>query len=295
MEILDKLPEIFKNLLDLQLKEGASDLHLQSNSEAFLTKEGQIVSTGIFIDENTLWKVKEVLTSNTVYYGLLIDNKSVDFSFVYNSDFRFRISIVESFRGLKFSIRNNNYRIRTFKELGFNPTVWEKPLRQDGGLILIAGSTGSGKTTTMASAINELIKKKKCIITLEDPVEYIYDTNETSVTQRELYINFNNYATAIRDAMRMKPDAIIVNELRDKSTIDATLEAAETGHLVIGTVHTKNLEAIENRLILTFPSDEQQLKREILKETLIYKVHQKLVFDELTQKLNLIYTDKIFI
>lgn len=283
------LPEELITLLDLQLERNASELHIQSNTFAYLTIEGKIVKTDIFTDENILWKISETLTSDTLYYGTLIDKKSTDFAFVYKDTYRFRISIVESFNGLKLSIRNNNYPIRTFEELGFNPKIWEKPLNQDKGLILIAGSTSSGKTTTIATAISNLILKKKCIVTLEDPVEFVFNNDITSITQRELHNNFFSYADAIRDAMRMASDVIVVNELRDKDTIDATLEAAETGHLVIATVHTKDLNAIENRLILTFPANEQTLKKEILNQTLIFKVHQSLVYDSILKRLRLVY------
>lgn len=289
------IPKEFETLLDLEIDKKASELHIQSNTNAFLVLEGQMFDTGIFIDENLLWQIKEALVSETIYYGLLIDNKSTDFSYHYKDNYRFRISIVESFKGLKLSIRNNNFKIKTFRELGFKDDIWSDIITQSKGLILVAGATSSGKSTTVSTLITEFIKQKRCIISLEDPVEFIYDDTETSITQRELHTNFYSYADGIRDAMRMAPDVIVVNELRDKDTIDATLTAAETGHLVVASVHTKSVDAIENRLILSFPEGEQNLKREILKETLIMKIHQSLIFDNITKRLRLVYEYKKYI
>jgi twitching motility protein PilT len=190
---------------------------------------------------------------------------------------RFRVNIASQRRTLSLVLRHIPYALPTIEGLGLPPILGEISL-EERGLILVTGITGSGKSTTLAAMINLINQKKNCkIITIEDPIEFLYRDGSCCVTQRECGSDTENFAKALRAALRQDPDIILVGEMRDKETIDIAIKAAETGHLVLSTVHTTDAPKTISRILSNFDPAEQMSVRQRLAETLLTIISQRLV------------------
>jgi twitching motility protein PilT len=166
---------------------------------------------------------------------------------------------------------------RTFAELNL-PKVLEQISEIRRGLILVTGATGNGKSTTLASIINSINQKRRThIITIEDPIEFIFEKNQSIISQREIGPDTESFATALRAALRQDPDIIMVGELRDQQTVDTCMKAAETGHLIMASIHTPDVMHTINRILSYFPSDEQASARQRLADNLMAIVSQQLL------------------
>ncbi len=202
-----------------------------------------------------------------------------DIDFAYQTNFgRFRASVVRQRLGLDLVFRIiYPGGIRTLEQLGMPETL--KSLTQyHNGLVLVTGPVGSGKSTTLAALINEVnISRKDHIISLEDPIEYIIESNQCHVTQREVHTHTRSFAAALRGALREDPDVIMVGEMRDLETIQLAITASETGHLVLGTLHTGNAARTLDRVLDVFPADQRDQIRVMVSESLRGVVSQQLI------------------
>jgi len=182
-----------------------------------------------------------------------------DFGFAYGDMARFRVSVFKEKGNFGCVLRQIPNKMLTMEQIGLPPSAKEL-LYKPRGLILVTGPTGSGKTTTLASMINIINEERDeaHIITIEDPIEYYHKHKKALVTQREIGVDVPNFAEALRRALRMDPDVVLVGEMRDLETIDAAITAAETGHLVFGTLHTTGAAKTIDRIVNAFPSNQQE-------------------------------------
>jgi len=190
---------------------------------------------------------------------------------------RFRVNISSQRRSLALVLRHIPYVLPTIEGLRLPPVLGEIALAER-GLVLVTGITGSGKSTTLASMINLINQNKRCkIVTIEDPIEFLYRDHKCSIAQRECGSDTESFAKALRAALRQDPDIILVGEMRDKETIDIAIKAAETGHLVLSTVHTTDAPRTISRILSVFDPSEQAAARLRLSETLLAVISQRLL------------------
>ncbi len=258
------------------IEKKGSDLHIKTNSTVKGRVMGDIVqiSPDILLKEDTLMLAKELLRGR---FGELIEKKSVDFTFKLNEYYNFRANIFFQMDGISCVFRTIPTKIPTIKSLGLPDVVHDFCFLQR-GLVLVTGPTGSGKTTTLASIINEINKKRnKHIITIEDPIEFVFKDDKCIVNQRAIGQDALNFSDALRAALREDPDIILVGELRDMETIETAIHAAETGHLVLSTLHTMDAKETIGRLINIFPGNEQNRIKLSLASVLQGVLSQRLV------------------
>jgi twitching motility protein PilT len=265
-------------LLQYTVSHKASDLHLSTGISPMVRIDGDLVKIPDLpeLTEEELHKMLGEVIPNE--YKTETDGQlDADFAISLEGVSRFRVNIFHQFRGISAAFRALPARIPTFDELGF-PDVFLRICSLPHGLILVTGPTGSGKTTTMASMINHINKiTQGHILTIEDPIEYVYESHNCLVQQREVKRHTNSFATALRAALREDPDYILVGEMRDLETIRLALTAAETGHLVFATLHTNSAAESIDRIIDAFPSSEKAMVRTILAGSLQAVVSQVLV------------------
>ena len=207
----------------------------------------------------------------------LQETGSSDFGFSYAHKARFRVAVFRQSGNVAIVLRLIPWRTRTFKELGLGVRIQELLFRPR-GLILVTGPTGSGKTTTLATMIDYINTNRKChIITIEDPVEYRHEHKQCVVTQRELGSDVPNFSDALRRSLRQAPDVILVGEMRDLDSTQLALSAAETGHLVLSTVHTNSAQETVERVIDQFQANQQQQIRTQLASTMLAVLSQTLL------------------
>lgn len=252
------------NLIDL-VKYGvdskASDIHITVGVPPVLRIDGSLIYYGenALNPDNTKKLVKQVLDDKQ--FNELDRRGEIDTSFSSPGIGRFRINAYKQRGSYGMAIRIIPLRIPTIEELGLPPIVKELA-RLPRGLILVTGPTGSGKSTTLASMVNLINEKRNChILTLEDPIEYLHKHKKSIVNQREIGSDTNSFANALRAALRQDPDVILVGEMRDLDTISIALTAAETGHLVLSTLHTIGAAKTIDRIIDVFPPHQQQQVR----------------------------------
>jgi twitching motility protein PilT len=207
----------------------------------------------------------------------LLRSGSCDSSFAVSNKARFRVNIFSQRGNYSVVLRKLNTQIPTLEEL-MMPTIFKQAAREKTGLVLVTGATGSGKTTTLAALLNEINGTKSVhVITLEDPVEYLHPQLKATFNQRELGIDFNSFASGLRAALRQAPKVILVGEMRDRETVEIGLTAAETGHLVLATLHTIDAGQTINRIVGMFEPEEQEQVRVRLADTLRWVISQRLV------------------
>ena len=206
----------------------------------------------------------------------LLRTGSCDTSYTVLDRARFRVNIFAQRGNYSIVLRKLNTRIASLSELGL-PEILHQAAKEKTGLVLVTGATGSGKSTTLAALLDEINATKAVhIITLEDPVEFVYSQKCATVNQRELGADFNNFASGLRAALRQAPKIILVGEMRDRATVEIALSAAETGHLVMSTLHTIDAGQTINRILGMFDTEEQEQVRHRLSDTLRWIVGQRL-------------------
>ena len=257
---------------------GASDIHLGVNAPPTWRLHGIL---------QPIWPEVPKLTSHdtaALAQGFLTDaqtaqlNSRGDADFAYaNASGRFRTSVVRQRLGIDLVFRIIRRQVRNMDELQL-PESLKLLTRYQNGLILVTGSVGSGKSTTLAALVEQVnLERREHIITLEDPIEYIFAPKGCHITQREVPTHTRSFSTALRAALREDPDVIMVGELRDLETVSLAVTAAETGHLVLGTLHTGNASRTLDRLLDVFPVDQQEQTRTMVSESLRGIVSQQLV------------------
>jgi twitching motility protein PilT len=249
-------------LLEEMLEKNASDLHLTAGERPKLRIDGDIVSATaeeVLSPKDTLSLAYSVLTENQKKRFELDDE--LDFSFGIQSLARFRGNVFKQRGCVAMVLRMIPFNVLTFEDLGL-PAVIATLADRPRGLILVTGPTGSGKSTTLAAVIDRINKSRKGhIITVEDPIEFIHSHQACIVNQREVGTDTKSFATALKYALREDPDVILVGEMRDLETVAAALTIAETGHLVLATLHTNSAAESINRIIDVFPSNQQSQVR----------------------------------
>ena len=236
---------------------GGSDLHVKSSKVVRGRFNGEIFTMGdkILDYDNSILLAKEILGAN--YYNLM-KRKSVDFTYKLNDDYRFRSNVFLQMDGVSFVFRTIPTKIPTMSELLLPPVIEKLCNKVNRGIILVTGPTGSGKTTTLASMINHLNHTKNYhIVTIEDPIEFIYNDDKSVINQRGIGQDVDSFADALRASLREDPDVIFVGEMRDLETVRTAINAAETGHLVLATLHTLDAKETIGRVINMFPKEEQ--------------------------------------
>jgi len=271
-ETLKKIRAYLKRMLDA----GGSDLHIKANSVVRARINGDIIplSGEILSREDALTFAKELLRSR---FEEFVNKKELDLVYPFDENTRFRVNIFFQMDGVSAVFRTIPVKILTIEELGLPPIV-RRFTEIERGLILVTGVTGSGKSTTLAAIINEINwKKRKHIITVEDPIEFVHKDRKCIVNQRSIGQDSLSFSNALRAALREDPDIILVGEMRDIETIEIALHAADTGHLVFSTLHTLDAKETVNRVISTFPTEEQNRVRLTLAGVLQGVISQRLI------------------
>ncbi len=267
------------NIMRLVIESGSPDLHMQVGKPPVVRlKNGDINPlTGTApLTEADIEEVVNTITTAEQRVRLSADYQ-VDFSYQINNLSRFRVNVFQEKDGLAIAFRVISEKIPTMEELGLNDTVKALAM-QPNGLVLVTGPTGTGKSTTLASMIDYINENRKChIITIEDPIEFVYEDKLSLITQRELNLHTHSFTDAIKGALRQNPDVVMVGEMRDLETIAAAITLAETGHLVLSTLHTINAAHTVNRIVDVFPPYQQQQIRAQLAETLKGVISQVLL------------------
>ena len=257
---------------------GASDIHLGVNAPPVWRLHGTLQpiwsDAPRFKPEQTRKLADSFLTD--AQRQLVEERGDADFAYA-NAKGRYRASVVRQRLGTDIVFRIINTRVRTMDELGL-PEHLKLLTRYQNGLILVTGSVGSGKSTTLAALIEQVnMERREHIITLEDPIEYVFEPKGCHITQREVHTHTRSFSAALRGALREDPDVIMVGEMRDLETISLAITASETGHLVLGTLHTGNASRTLDRLLDVFPEDQQEQIRIMVSESLRGVISQQLI------------------
>jgi twitching motility protein PilT len=271
-ETLKKIRAYLQRMIDA----GGSDLHIKSNAVVRARINGDIIplSGEILSKEDALTFAKELLRGR---FNEFVKNKELDLVYPYDEKTRFRVNIFFQMDGVSAVFRVIPVKILSIDDLQL-PHVIRKFTDVDRGLVLVTGVTGSGKSTTLAAIINEINwKKRRHIITIEDPIEFVHKDRKCIVNQRSIGQDTHNFSSALRAALRQDPDIILVGEMRDLETIEIALHAADTGHLVFSTLHTLDAKETINRIISMFPGEEQNRVRLTMSSVIHGIVSQRLI------------------
>jgi len=246
------------DLLQLMVSEGAADLHLRVNIPPVIRLHGILhrVEGPNLRPEDTEELMRSITSEDHIQH--VRERGGADFGFAFGELARFRVSVFKEKGNFAMVLRQIPSKLLTMEQIGLPPSVREL-LYKPRGLVLVTGPTGSGKTTTLASMINIINEERDDahLITIEDPIEYYHKHKKSVVTQREVNVDVPNFAEALRRALRQDPDVILVGELRDLETMEAAITAAETGHLVFGTLHTTGAAKTIDRITNAFPTNQQ--------------------------------------
>src|ERR1700712_5049156 len=263
-------------LLETVVKKKASDLHLAVGKPPTLRLHGSMreLQTKVLDAEDTMSLMKSI-TPERIQQEYE-ESGSGDFGFAYGDAGRFRVAIFKQKGVCSLVLRRIPNNIMTFEQVGL-PAMAEQICRRPRGIFLVTGPTGSGKTTTLATMINWINENyDRHIITMEEPIEYYHKHKKSVVVQREIGTDCPSFSEALRRALRQDPDVMLVGEMRDLDTIQSAITAAETGHLVFGTLHTSGAASTINRIIDAFPTDQQEQIRVQLANNLIAVLSQAL-------------------
>lgn len=268
--------ERLDQILHMAFEQKASDVHLTVGVPPMIRINGDLKQHGeeLLTPEDTVRMAKSMMTKEQ--WETLLEKRELDFSFGIKELTRFRVNVYHQRSNIGIALRLIPTRIPELDSLHVPETLQQLCTKAQ-GLILVTGPTGSGKSTTLASLINYMNKKmRKHVITLEDPIEYLHQNHFSVINQREIGHDSLSFANGLRAALRQDPDVILVGELRDLETISIAITAAETGHLVFGTLHTPNAPATIDRILDVFPANQQGQIRIQLASVLIAILSQRL-------------------
>lgn len=294
-------------LLQVVVNKGASDLHITVGQPPVIRLHGTLtrLETKVLEPDDTVALMKSITPERCQQE--LQEVGGTDFGFAFGDQARFRVSVFKQRGCVAMVLRQIPVKLMSFKDLNTPPVIADLILRPR-GMILVTGPTGSGKTTTLAAMVKHLNETvDRHIITVEDPIEFYHDHIKSTINQREIGVDVPSFAEAIRRALRQDPDVILVGEMRDLETIETAITAAETGHIVFGTLHTSSAPSTISRIIDVFPTTQQdQIRTQlasailgILCQTLLPRIgggrvaaYEMLVVDPATA--NLIRENKLF-
>jgi twitching motility protein PilT len=268
---------LIDKLLQAAIKQGASDIHIVTGQPPVFRLHGRMrkLETKTLEPEDTVALMKSIAPERC--QRELQERGSADFGFAFGDLARFRVSIFKQRGHVSMVLRQIPNSMLTPQQLGL-PDVCVKMVMRPRGLFLVTGPTGSGKSTTLASLVNYINETvDHHIITIEDPIEFYHYHKKSTVNQREIGVDVPSFSEAIRRALRQDPDVILVGEMRDLETIEAAISAAETGHVVFGTLHTNSAQGTINRIIDAFPGNLQDQVRTQLSTSIIGVVAQTLL------------------
>jgi len=256
---------------------GASDLHISAGEPPHIRLDGQLkpIDSPPLSQEEVHDLIYDILTDEQQAY--FQENLEIDFAITLEGVARFRVNAFHMHRGEAAAFRLIPSRIRTLEELGMPKIVGELAMRPN-GLVLVTGPTGCGKSTTLAAMVDLINNTREChVITIEDPIEFLHTSKKSLVHQREVHRHTHSFANALRSALREDPDVILVGEMRELETTQLAVTAAETGHLVLATMHTNSAAKTIDRIVDMFPSHQQNQIRTMISESLQGVIAQTLL------------------
>jgi twitching motility protein PilT len=268
---------LIDKLLHAVVRQGASDLHITVGQPPVIRHDGHMVKlkTKVLEPSDTVSLMKSIAPDRCQQELQAVGGS--DFGFAFGDLARFRVSIFKQRGNIAMVLRQIPNKLLTMDQLGL-PQACVRLIQRPRGLFLVTGPTGSGKSTSLASMINYLNENfDHHIITIEDPIEFYHPNKKSTVNQREIGVDVPSFAEALRRALRQDPDVILVGELRDLPTIEAAISAAETGHVVFGTLHTTGAQGTVNRIIDVFPTSQQDQIRTQLSTSIIGVLSQALI------------------
>jgi len=264
-------------LLEIVVAKSASDLHLKAGSPPVLRIDGDLVplDASVVTPQDTKDVAAALMSDRQI--RRFSENNEIDFAYSSPEMGRFRVNIFRQRGSISLAIRHVHTQIPTFEDLHLPPVIKQLAL-EPRGLVLVTGTTGSGKTTTLAAMIEHINEHlRRHVITIEDPIEILHKDRNSVVNQREIGIDTESYAAALKYVLRQDPDVVLIGEMRDPETVRAALTAAQTGHLVMSTLHTIDATETINRVIDFFPLHEQKQVRIMLAGTLKGIISQRLL------------------
>jgi len=274
----NNLTTLLKELLDATVKEQASDLHISVDHPPILRIAGRLIPLlkKKTISSKDASDLAQALMTPEQYERFMV-GKEIDFSYSFGEEARFRVNVFFQKGEISIALRLIPAKIRTLEELNLPPVLHEFA-KANQGFVLITGPSGHGKSTTLAALINEINRiRTDHIITIEDPIEYVFKDDRSIVDQREVYQDTLSFAKALRSTFRQDPDVIMVGEMRDPETMATAITAAETGHLVFATLHTNSASQSIHRVVDSFPPEQQVQIRAQLSGSLLGVVSQRLI------------------
>jgi twitching motility protein PilT len=272
------MPSKIDDLLRMATSFGASDLHLRAGSMPVIRVHGELrqLSGAVRLNQDETLEMAFSMMSNRQKQHFK-EVFEVDIGYGVAGLGRFRVNIFQQRNSIGIVARVISDEIKSFSQLGL-PPILSSIADESRGLILVTGTTGSGKSTTLAAIVDHINQRRNChIVTVEDPIEFLHKDKESFVTQREVDVDTRNFAEALRGSLRQDPDVILVGEMRDLETIETALVAAETGHLVLSTLHTLDAAETLSRIITAFPPYQQKSIRIQLSGLLKAVVSQRLM------------------
>lgn len=271
--------KILNQILEIAFAKRVSDVHFEVDNPPFFRAHGQLLRSKLadLKPQDTEFIARTIMAGN----GLELPKNFTEFdsSYALPNSGRFRVSVFKQRGNIGIVMRVIPPEIGNFADLQL-PEVLSEIVKATSGLVLVTGPTGNGKSTTLASMLNYINAKYAYnIITIEDPIEFLFSSQKSCIIQREVGLDTNSYSDALKAALRMDPDVIMVGEMRDHEAIDSCIKASETGHLVFSTLHTQNAATTINRLISYFPPEAQETMRHRLADILVATVSLRLVED----------------
>ncbi len=265
-------------LLNALMDEEVSDIHFKVGSKPIIRRSGSIIHVeefSVMRPEHLKRIIMEMLTEKQA--EIFSRGEELDLSYVLEGSSRFRVNIYQQRGTPAMVMRKIPMEVPDIDELGLPPVIKKLAMEQR-GLILVTGATGSGKSTTIAAMINHINKNRNThVVTIEDPIEFLHQDNKSTICQREVGIDTRDWATGLKAIFRQDPDVILIGEMRDITSISTALTGAETGHLVLSTLHTTNAVETISRIIDVFPSEQQHLVRLQLAQLIMGVVSQRLL------------------
>ncbi|MDO8732072.1 MAG: PilT/PilU family type 4a pilus ATPase [Actinomycetota bacterium] len=271
-------PVELEQILTAAVALGASDVHVRAGAPPLLRVSGQLFPLDLpdLTEQDASALVGQAMTSGADQAAFIRDHEC-DFALVSNSAARFRVNAYRARGADAMVLRLVREQVPSLVELGL-PNVTGTLARATAGLVLVCGPTGSGKSTTLAALVDLINEERRChILTIEDPIEFIHRNKLATISQRELHTDTFDFAQALRSGLRQDPDVILIGEIRDVETMRTALQAAETGHLVLASLHAKSVVDAVHRIVDMFPADEQRQARASVAESLQGILCQQLV------------------